>query len=268
MGLERRKFDIKDCTMDELKAYSPRLMPAMHAQTAKIAPVALVTPLFTVARAKKGEKLPVINQVFFRKGRGFVRYKGATLTQSHQTVLLTLANIYAGGLADGLRRFHPSALLRKMGWSENTENIGRLREMLDDLKEGQLRIWADDKDEDTTALRVSFLNHFLPAEEGEWELELNKQLVPVLFRGHMTFINLPTRATLKEGMPTFLYGFICAESCDLAISYAELHAASGSQSKDLGQFAKDVRAHLDAFKASGVIQDYRQHRGGVRVLPC
>jgi hypothetical protein len=267
MALERRAFDVMDCTTREEKDfYGPRLMPKMYSQTAKIAPVALVTPIFTVRRAKDGEQLPVINKVFFRKGRGFVRYKGATLTQSHLTVLLTLANVAAGGLIDGLRTFHPSELLRKMGWSENPGNIRRLRELLDQLKEGQVRLWPEGNDEDANALRVSFLNHFLPSKDKPWELALNRHLLPLLFGGNLTNVNLPTRASLREGLGTFLYGFICAESCRLPISYAELHAASGSKAKDLAQFAKDVRAQLDSFKAARIINGYTQHRGGVHVL--
>lgn len=267
MGLERRKFDMKDCTLDELKHYGPRLMPNMYSQTAQIAPFALVMPIFTITRAKPGEKLPVINQVFHRKGRGFVRYKGPTLTQSHLTVLLTLANVYAGGLSDALHTFYISELLSKMGWSDNADNISRVIDLLDDLKVGQLRFWAEDKDEHRNAQRESIISRFKPCENGQWELTLSEELLPLFAGTHLTNINLPTRQRLTEGLATFLYGFIKADSCALlqGFSYAELHAASGSQAKDLGQFAKDVRKRLDGFKVSGIIADYTQHRGGVRI---
>lgn len=241
-------------------------MPKMYKQTAAIAPIALTVPLFSIARCRKGEtSLPEINSVWHRPGRGLLRYKGRTLTQSHQTLLLTLANMRAGQVVSRAFDFFPSNILEKMNWSRNKENTGRLRQLLDDLKEGQVRIWKDGEDEALNALRVGFIEAFKPSEKGKWHVRLSEDLLP-LFTGHLSHINMPRRAALgREGLGTFLYGFICAESCVIPFTFKEIHAASGSNAKSMGGFGGECKRVLQALVNAEVIQGFKLSRGGFRV---
>ena len=226
----------------------------MFKETLKISPLALVVPLFSIARDR--EAFNYVNEVWSRKGRGALRYTGPRLTQSHQTVLFTLANLRAGEVVSNAFDFRPCELLKAMGWSTNTRNITRLRCLLDDLKVGNLRIWRDDENEEMNALRVSFISTFKPSDTCPWHVRLSEELMP-LFGAGLTHINLPRRSGLKEGLATFLYGFLSAESCSLPFSFEDIREASGSGATDVGDFGKSVKGVLEAFKATGLINDFR-----------
>lgn len=250
---------------EERTFYAHRSLPAMFKQTLRIAPLALVVPLFSIARDKTGEAAEV-NVVWSRAGRGHLRYRGPQLTQSHQTVLFTLANLRAGEVVSNAFSFCPTELLTKMGWSTKADNIVRLRELFDDLVVGRVRLWNEDEVEASDALRVSFVSAFKPAEKGNWYVTLSEDLLP-LFAGNLTQINLPERASLSLGLATFLYAFVRAESCRLPFTFKEIRdACGGSQAEALTDFAKRVKKVLAELKEKGLVQDYRLERGGFRVL--
>lgn len=252
--------------IDEAVACNQYLVPKMYATTAAVAPVVLEVPLFAVLRKKtSSEKLPDVDAVWFKKGRGYVRYTGPQLVQAHLTVLLTLVNLRAGQAVDNAFVFRPSELLKLMGWSDNSRNLERLIELLDDLKRGQVRLWKDGQDEKKDSQRLSFVDAFQPAQADDWYVQLSKQLMP-LFHGTLTFINLKTRAKLNEGLATFMHGFLCANACNADFTYKELHIMSGSRCADLGEFADSVKAALAKLKEAGAIKDYRLARGTFRVL--
>ena len=246
--------------------YASMTVPAMHKTTAAVIPVVLEVPLFAVMRKRKADEvLPTVNATWFKKGRGFVKYAGPQLLQSHLTVLLTLINLRAGQVVDNVFEFRPSELLARMGWSDNARNISRLTDLLDDLKHGQVRLWSDGQDEKRDSLRVSFVDAFQPATAGSWTVTLSKQLMP-LFDGNKTFVSLAKRSMLDEGLDTFLHGYLAANSCALPFAYKDIHAACGSRSKDLKDFTDSVQRALDKLVKVGAIADYKKERGAFRVL--
>lgn len=249
-------------TLQEAAFDAARTMPAMYKQTLAIAPLVLVVPLFSIARDCDDE----INVVWSKKGRGHLRYRGPRLTQSHQTVLFTLANLRAGEVVSNAFDFSPYELLTAMGWSTNGRNVARLREMLDDLKDGSVRLWNDGEIEDKEALRINFVSTFKPSDKGAWHVTLSEDLLPLFAVKNLTQINLPKRGALQEGLGTFLYAFIRAESCMLPFTYKEILEASGSEAKILKNFGIEVKRVLQGLKTAGLIQDFRIERGGFRVL--
>lgn len=265
MSLKRPKPAAYE-SAEEAQFYAAHTLPAMHNDTATVIPLVLEVPLFAVARRKAAsEPVPTVNAVWSKKGRGFLRYEGPQLTQSHLTVLLTLINRRAKALVSSVFEFRPSELLAVMGWSDNQRNISRLIQLLDDLKHGQVRLWKEGQNEARNALRVSFVDKFQPSDDKAWTVVLSTDLMPI-FEGNLTFVNLPTRAALTEGLATFLYGYISANSGALPITYRQLHAACGSGTSDMGEFANSAKAALARLKEAGAIQDYKLQHGGFRVM--
>lgn len=251
---------------DEAAFYAPYLAPAMNVNTASVTPLVLEVPLFAVVRKKaSAEPLAAVNAVWSKKGRGFLRYEGPQLTQSHLTVLLTLINRRAKAVVSEVFEFRPSELLAAMHWSDNVRNIARLTQLLDDLKKGQVRLWKEGQDEARNALRVSFVDVFQPSDDELWRVTLSKELMPV-FGGNLTYVDLRTRAALTEGLATFLHGYIAANSGALPITYRQLHTACGSGTSDMGEFAASAKAALTRLKDVGAIQDFKLQHGGFRVM--
>jgi hypothetical protein len=247
----------------EKQAEAALRLPKMNATTCSIAPLVLTIPLFSIARL--GSNAALVDVTWHRKGRGFLRLCGRQLNQSHQTLLFALVKLRANQAVNNAIDATPTQILRLMRWSDSAKNIARLRRLLDDLKEAQVRIWADGEDQDRHSMRVSFVDSFKPADRRPWNIRLSEHLLP-LFAGHLTYVNVERRKVAgREGLRTFLYGFICSESCQLPITYAAIHQASGSRANDMADFCKECRAALKHFKDAGLIEDFRLQRGGFRV---
>lgn len=256
----------------EAAFYASKSLPAMYRDTLQITPMALTLPLFAPVRLapardeQTGKRLevPRIDETWHRKGQGYLRCIGPRLTQSHQTVFFALVKQRAGQPVENVVEFAPSELLTKMGWSDNKRNISRLRELLDDLFEVRLRVWREGEAEEESALRIHFLAEFEPSRDNKWRVSMSERLLPLFF-GNKSFVSMATRASLAEGLQTFLYGYVKANSCVLPFSYAELAEAAGTtmSAKD---FKGKVLAALDAMQDKGAIEGYAQVRGGVRIV--
>ncbi len=260
MSLSRPKFQDYESLAEALEAGASSL-PRMGATTVRFAPLLLEVPLFSVARNTAGVN---VDATWSKPGRGSVRYRGPALSQSHQTLLLTLVHVRAGQDVRNIIEFVPSELLTLMGWSANSRNIDRLAEMLNDLFEARLDLWGPSETA-ADALSVRFLaDMHTPREKGAgWSVNLSERVL-ALFRGHLSNINVRKRAALREGLATFMYGYICANDGTVPMDYEALRQASGSETR-LAAFKGKVHEALDTLKAAGCVNSYRVERGQVRV---
>lgn len=260
MSLSRPKFQSFE-SLDEAQDHASQSLPRMGATTVHVAPLLLEVPLFSVARNKSGLTL---DATWTKAGRGSIRYRGPALSQSHQTLFLTLVHIRAGQPVGNVIEFNPSELLARMGWSDNGRNIERLRCLFDDLFDARLDIWGPTETE-RQALSVRFFaDKHLPDQRGaQWSVSLSERVL-TLFRGHLTFLNVRKRANLREGLATFLYGYVSANNGAVPLDIEGIRVASGSETR-AGAFVGKVREALDTLVEAGCIAKYRADGGKVRV---
>jgi hypothetical protein len=246
----------------EKNHYAERSLPRMGQTTVHMAPLILEIPLFSIAR---GTGDTVIDEKWERKGRGGVRYRGNALTQAHLTVLLTLLKERAGQPVSNIIQFFRHELLERMGWSDNSRNGQRLADIIEDLFDGRLDVWGRGET-DKSALSVRFVaEKHTPMNRGEkWSVVLSETVLQ-LYRGHLSFLNIEKRKGLREGLATFMYGVICANSCAVPFSYADLHKACGSQAKRLAAFKESLGEALNALVAAGCIEGYKAGADSVRI---
>lgn len=259
MKTKTKKLGHSTDDWDEKRFYAEHSMPSMYAGYHAIIPLVLTLPIFSISRAN-GE---VINDVWTRKAReigGTVRYMGKQLSQSHLTVLLRLAHLRRGDVVDNVITFRPSTFCASIGWSDNSRNKKRLEEILDDLFTAKMKVWGNEETEEQAA-RVSIVTEWKPGCEAtaEWSVYLSPTVLR-LFQGHLTRMHTDKRQLLREGMATFLFGFVSAHNCAKGFAYEELHAASGSAGTCGDDFKKDVRKQLDSLKALGIIVNYEQQK--------
>lgn len=252
------------------------VVPEVYAASYLMSTLALVLPLFSVTRRERLEgstalgPLGYIEQKWESKNRGSVRYRGPRLTQSHQTLLLTLIKLRSEQKITEQFEVEPRELLKVMGWSDSKARRARLREMLDDLHEARLRVWKWGQDEDAEALRTTLVSGWQPTETGAWRIDLSASCVS-LFSGDTTVLNLETRQKLREGVATFVYGYVAANTGVLGngkrvpYSFRMLHELSGATSKDMGEFGDSVCNALDQLKKLGVVKSYKRENGAVTV---
>lgn len=261
MSLSRPKYQSFE-SLSEANFYADKSLPKMGATTVRFAPLLLEVPLFSIARNVGGVK---VDATWSKAGRGSIRYRGPGLSQSHQTLLLTLVHVRSGQPVGNIVEFYPHELLALMGWSTNSRNTQRLHEMLDDLFEARIDIWSVNENEsDALSVRL-FAEKKTPLVNGaKWSLSMSETVLG-LFRGHLSQINVRKRAELTEGLATFLYGYFCANDGKVPFKMEVLHQASGSQTR-LGAFVGKVKEALATLKLHGCIADYRADSKQVRIV--
>lgn len=227
-------------------------MPEMFANYGVI-PLLLTVPLFSVTRKPARH----IDQTFTRAGVGSINYSGPQLTQSHLSVLLGLARLF-GGEAVGcnfVKEFRPSTFLASIGWSDKHENKVRLVQLLEDLSRGNLKLWKTGGSE-LYSLRTHIVHKFEPSDDRTvaWKIALDDTILN-LFSAHLnrTYLGVSERSQLREGLGTFLHGYIRANSCGFPIAFRAVYEACGSTTR-FCDFCCDVREHLDNLKALGLIR--------------
>lgn len=235
-------------------------IPGMPEHACHIAPLILSVPLFSITRAPSLE----VEALWHRPGQGYVRYRGPVLSQSHATVLFAVLKLAAGYGADVELLFDPVRLLEQMKWSTNARNRDRLRDILDDLQAARLRIWRDGANEANEALRTGFISEWEPSATG-WTVRLTRSVLQLFDSHTLTFLDVQKRAKLREGLATWLYGYISANSCRDVLTYEELARQCGTRSSDRRQFGADVRAALKHMRALKLIARFETPRGGVYV---
>lgn len=266
--LSEQDFDIlqflakpEKLSYDDLRYIAKTFLPKMHSYTCKVPPLLLTVPLFAVTR----DAAPV-DVVWHRKGDGFLGYAGPALTQSHATVLFVLINQAACFPPMWQHRLSFSKLLLKMGWSRNSRNYGRVKEILTDLKEAKLCRWAEAESiEYSHGQEIRFLFDWTVLEKGNLEFRLHNLIMP-LFDYNLTYLNFEKRKNMRDGIETFLFGYFSSNSCKLPFTYKEIHTACGSQAKSLKDFSKTVRVALESMMSKKIIKNFSVKKGKIRVF--
>lgn len=260
MSLSRPKYQAYE-SLAEANFYGEQSLPKMGATTVRLAPLLLEVPLFSVAR---NNSLAHVDATWSKAGRGSVRYRGPSLSQSHQTLFLTLIHVRAGQPVGNIIEFHPHELLKLMGWSDNSRNTKRLAQMLEDLFNARLDVWgADEVEGDAWSVRF-FADKKTALKAGaKWSVSLSEKVLG-LFRSHLSNINIRKRAELREGLATFLYGYVCANDGKVPFTMEALHKASGCETR-AGAFAAKVRDAMETLKLHGCVADFKADSKQVRV---
>jgi hypothetical protein len=263
--IARLQAELEKLSFAELRHIAKTHLPQMHSYTCKVPPLLLTVPLFAVTRAAGP-----VDTVWQRKGGGkcggFLGYRGPALTQSHAAVLFALINHAAGVPPMLAHNLSFSNLFLKMGWSRNSRNYSRIREILADLEKAKLSRWDEGKNvEISNGTEIRFLFDWKIRENGNIEFRLHNLIKP-LFDYAPTYLNINKRKKMRDGIETFLFGYFSANSCKIPFTYEELHSACGSQTKSLKDFGKTIRAALESMLEKNIIKNYAVKKGKIRVF--
>ena len=257
---------------DERRFYAERSLPKLYAGSYAIMPMVLKLPVFAVGHG--GE---AVDATYSLKGFGHLRFRGTQLSQSDETLFLTLVHSARGRIAHGLIRFTRAALAEALGWSDHGKSRkddgargrfyafdARVRQSLERLFEARLSIWREDETE-ADAVNVRLVAEYKVGDSGEWHVWLSPTVLR-LFQGTLTYLNIAKRRALREGLATALYGLVCANNCTRPFAIEDIHTAVGSAAADMAEFGREVRKQLQAMKSAGVIKEWSiPRRGRIRV---
>ncbi|MBD8722151.1 replication initiator protein A [Oxalobacteraceae sp. CFBP 13708] len=251
--------------------------PEMHRTTYAMNTAILCSALFGVGSGtltvgvdgKKKFLRQYIERAFPTTNGAIIEYRGKELHQDDLTVLLGLLNCHAGKATTCALEFAPSTFCTQLGWSDTNHNITRLQECLHRLRGAYLAIRT--KKSDTAAQSklaraigsgwtLGFVAYFAWEGLARWSVQLDSR-ISQLFGNAPTYLIAAKRKSLSEGLQTWLYGYVEANTCAYAVPLETLHKASGSAAP-LKEFARQVRNALSKLAAVGAVREQSNVKNG------
>lgn len=252
-------------------------LPEMHSTTYAMNAAILCSALFGIGTGTKvigadGKKQYVreyIERAFPTTNGAIIEYRGKQLDQDDLTVLLGLLNRHAGKATSCALEFAPSTFCTHLGWSDSNHNITRLLGCLHRLRGAYLVIRTKKNDEATqsklaraigSGWTFGFVAYFAWEGLARWSVQLDSR-ISQLFETAPTYIIAAKRKALTEGLQTWLYGYVEANTCAYSVPVETLHKACGSTAT-LKEFARQVREALPKLAAVGAVREQSNVKKG------
>lgn len=243
----------------EAKHYAERSLPRLYKNSFALSSAFLRSALFSAAC-----KPPRLTHSAFieLKTAGDVQvwFKGEELRQDDERILLTLLKLRAGRTVDGVieipspRRFCVDVL----EWPDSSDGPAKLKASLLRLKDAQVRVTKPGSEQ-----HYSFVSDLSFDSKAGWTVWLSQRLVQ-MFDDRVTYLSMEERLAVKDGLVSWLLGFIKSDACFVAFPLALLRELSGSR-QEQKQFNEDARKAFLKLQQLGLLDSYSIERGAVRI---
>jgi hypothetical protein len=235
-----------------------RSVPKLHKNTLAFEPVMLKSALF---RPASGARAMFATYTAIRShGAHLVEYQGEELRQDDLRVLLVLLKERSGQRVDNVQVFVPRTFCREvLNWADSSDSVAKLRACIERLHGGRVRIsYADGG----LGLYSFVFDAHLAGEK--WSVWLSERLA-TMFERSTTYIPQGERQALRDGLVSWLFGFVKADACFAPFSLAELRDLSGSTSYVQKAFNRILKAALEQLQAADLIDGFELTAGKVRI---
>jgi len=191
---------------------------------------------------------------------GVVEYFGPELRQDDDDVLAELTHIRESAPPSAQTiGISPYTLLRYLGWATGTKSVTHLRECLDRLTGPTLCYKNAAGETQWKSVFIASIN----TTEPQWRIALSPMLID-MYQSRATRWRHSVRVELDNGLPSWLYGFVCSHTNQLPYTLAMLQKFSGSTAKKK-EFGRQVRKALKRIKAAEGITGYGYERGKIQI---
>ncbi|MDN2702040.1 hypothetical protein O0881_08545 [Janthinobacterium sp. SUN100] len=244
-------------SLEEKRFYAEKSLPKFYKGTLAFEPILLKSNLFG-----HGSGARAVSDVFRSVavyGNTKIEFKGEELRQDDLRVLLALLRRRAGVRVDGAIEFLPRAFCREdLGWADSGESVNKLEDAVLRLADARARVYYE-----KGMLAMSFISDARLAKVGGWSIWLSGLLAPI-FERNLTFLKARERLGMKDGLGTWLYGFIKADSCLFEFNLEKMRLASGSTYVQK-EFNRAVSKALAGFEADGIVASFAVAKGKLKV---
>jgi hypothetical protein len=204
----------------------------------------LVTPLFRVASRSAARKNEVELTLLDDRNGNSTKYTGPELRQSDGLVFFALLNILRDIQVGCLAQFSPKDFCISLFGYYDGGSRNRLREHIRRLQKGQVQ---------TKCFTVHLCHRFDHPPSGMWSVSLDKDIVALFANSH-TWFDFQCRRNLPDGLTTWLYTYIEAQTMLIPMSITTLKHLCGSDSDDAA-FKNTLRAALKHLNTHRVIEE-------------
>lgn len=235
--------------LDERLLLAEETLPKIYTGSFAVAGILLKTALFS--SVAKGERKVFTDYTEIAAPAGFVvKYKGEELRQDDLRVLLTLIKLNAGRPAGNAITFHARTFCREvLQWADSSDSVEKLKASIARMHDARIRVTGKKQFWFCSLVSSAHID-----EDGLWTVNLDKSIAEMM-KAQLTFLSVVDRLTMRDGLESWMYGYVKADACLAPIEREELRELSGCTyaPKD---FNKHLKAVMDSFKSAGMIKDW------------
>lgn len=239
-------------TIEERRHYAAISLPRLYVNSFALATAMLKSNLF---RAASGARVTFSEYTKLTATQGWtIEYKGEELRQDDLRVLLALIKERSGDVVSNIITLVPRTFCREtLKWADSGDSADKLRHCIKRLHDARVRL-VRDRDE----YLYSFISE-AELSEGGCSVWLSNSMAE-MFKSQVTYLNVDERLAMKDGLLSWMYGFIKADACFVPFDLPALRALAGSayRQKD---FNKQLKKVLESLAKENLIREFDIGRG-------
>lgn len=202
----------------------------------------LTSPIFNVRNAKSPRSMHV-EITFNEPDRGDVKYQGPELRQDDGLVFMALLNIARDVRVGKVVGFSPQKVCEAVWGYYDGSSRARLRANISRLQEGLLEF---------PTFRVQLIQRFDFPRTGLWSVCLDRDIVQLLTKKSVVWMDLHQRLSLSSGLTSWLYGYVRSQTTLIPTKVNRLRALCGSEGA-LDGFRDRLRAAMVVMAGAQIV---------------
>lgn len=213
--------------------------------------------LFTCANAKaprldfKREKIHTV--------AGYeIFYTGTELRQDDEDVFLQVIHFARMQPLGDVVEISGKALLDALGWNGSSKSYTRLRDIIERLKEGTIKISHESGNigyAGSLIRKFAWQTQEKSGARTKWKIFLEKEIIALFTDDAYTLLDWEDRAGLGP-LAKWLHSFYYTHKAPYPHKTTTLHRLSGSKSKTMNSFRRDLRAAHDELETIGFLSSW------------
>lgn len=249
-------------SFDESAFHGSKKLPALkplYKDSLALQPVMLKSALF---RPASGARVTHLQPTVIPSHSHRVLFTGEELRQDDQRVLLMLLKQRLGQEIDNVLTFVPRVFVREvLGWADSSDSVAKLRACIDRLQTARVRIeYAVGGHDDYSFITDTRID----AKGHSWSIWLSTRLV-AMFKHAPTYLPMAERLALRDGMDSWLYGFVKADACLTPFLLSDMRDWSGRTNYEQKNFNRELKADLERMCEHKVIASYAFNKKKVMI---
>lgn len=176
-----------------------------------------------------------------------IYYTGSELRQEDEDVFLQLVHYARMHTLGDAVEISGNALLRALGWNSGSRSYTRLRDVIERLKEGTIKVSHENGREGYAGSLVRKFAWQGQDEGGartKWKIYLEKEIISLFADDSYTVLDWDDRTKLRP-LAKWLHSFYYTHREPLPYKVETLRGLCGSKQENLSGFRRDLKEALD-----------------------
>lgn len=203
----------------------------------------LTSPIFNVRNPKSLRSMHV-EITFTERDRGDIKYQGPELRQDDGLVFMALLNIARDVRVGKVVGFSPQRVCEAVWGYYDGSSRARLRAIISRLQEGLIEF---------PTFRVQLIQRFDFPRTGLWSVGLDTDIVQLLAKESVVWMDLHQRLSLSSGLTSWLYGYVRSQTRLIPTKVNRLRVLCGSEGA-LDGFRDRLRTAMGVMVGAQIVE--------------